>query len=171
MAKVRTFKLKITRESNRTWRLLPLCALLVLAGCGPETDDSVRVASGSPTSTFVLNDSQLEVVTREADRGDVAAMLRLVRHYEHAGSMRDTERWLRAAAAKGDVSAMQNLAVLITVQPSAAKCREAESLLVDAISRAKESTQRENVAQTLKVFRQGFRGKGPCVQWLDERSK
>ena len=96
-------------------------------------------------------------------------MLKLARHYERERNKPEVEQWLRAAAVKGDVSAMQNLAVLITVQPDKMKCQEAESLLINARDHAKDPRQRQDIEQTLYVFRSGFRGEGPCVAWLGEK--
>lgn len=91
----------------------------------PEAEET-QVATTSTGEMFYLEPDELAKQMTAAKQGDAQAAMRVAEHFSLGEN--DTKRsypWLKIAAEKGDIVAMQNLATSLSMEGGEENCKQA----------------------------------------------
>lgn len=109
--------------------------------------ETVQAVTTSTGEMFYLEPDVLEREMRLAKQGDIQAAMRVADHYVlglNKGDMRNSLPWLAIAAEKGDIVAMQNIAISLSTLGGKENCQAALDWL--------ERTKREKSIEEVKEF-------------------
>ncbi|MCD0277765.1 hypothetical protein JWH04_02070 [Xanthomonas melonis] len=104
---------------------------ILLAACGAK----------SPSDAFVVSDSKLERLTREADSGDLAAVKILIAHYDAtSGNEEASERWRAKARLLGDADELYYYSARLSTEAKRSNDRkERRAMLLESLRAARRS--------------------------------
>lgn len=114
---------------------------LAVAGCSDELRGPNASEQRSPSDAFVIPDEERATVEVAANQGDVAAVKRLIDHYEAlSGSDEDAAKWKAVARELGDSQQLNYYAAsTLTAARRESDPAKRHAMLVDALGAARRS--------------------------------
>jgi hypothetical protein len=126
--------------------MLALALSFVMSGC----DDGIK----SPSDAFLIPQGQMATVMKEADAGDLAAVKKLIAHYEAtSGNDAIAEEWRAKARSLGDAQELYYYAArLFTGARVEADPVKKRTMLTEALKAAERSSSSRADASTQQLI-------------------
>lgn len=117
--------------------------VFAIAGCGSGQPGPSDTQQLSPSDAFVIPESEHAAVEAAAEQGDVAAMKKLIAHYDAlSGTDELAERWKAAAREAGDSEQLNYYASgLLVAAGRESDPAKRRAMLADALASAKRSNE------------------------------
>ncbi|MEQ7895842.1 hypothetical protein [Xanthomonas arboricola] len=108
-----------------------LFLMILLAACGTK----------SPSDAFIVSDSKLERLTRQADSGDLAAVKCLIAHYDAtSGNEEASEKWRAKARLLGDADELYYYSARLSAEARRSNdSKERRAMLLESLKAARHS--------------------------------
>jgi len=132
---------------------------IATAGCSGELCGPNASEQRSPSDAFVIPDAERATVEVAANHGDVAAVKRLIDHYEAlSGSDEDAAKWKAVARERGDSQQLNYYAAsTLTAARRENDSAKRRAMVVDALAAARRSNASNANPSAQKLIREGTR--------------
>ncbi|MET4616960.1 hypothetical protein ABIA71_002540 [Stenotrophomonas sp. 2619] len=132
---------------------------IATAGCSGEPRGPNASEQRSPSDAFVIPDEERATVELAANQGDVAAVKRLIDHYEAlSGSDEDAAKWKAVARERGDWQQLNYYAAsTLTAARRENDPAKRRAMVVDALAAARRSNASNANPSAQKLIREGTR--------------
>ncbi|MFV1848859.1 hypothetical protein ACNJRW_22045 [Stenotrophomonas maltophilia] len=138
---------------------------VLLAACGSEGlqgEGEPRLGRAGEAPSLVLSEKELQNQISMAEGGDAEARLKLEWHYSTRGDMERYRYWLEEGAARMDVSAMQRLALFLSMEQGGGDCKRAMQILEQGLRLDPPESTRALMEMDLQRLRHERIGIPPC---------
>jgi len=138
---------------------------LLLVGCGngePPGERFSRNEKHEDARSLVLSEEDLKRQISMAEKGGAEARLKLEWHYSTRGDMELYRYWLEQGAARMDVSAMQRLALFLSMEQGGGDCKRAMQILEQGLRLDPPESTRALMEMDLQRLRHDLIGSPPC---------